>query len=217
MLPPRAAAALFRRKGENMTTKTIKLPEPKTDEHMSVARALYLRRSVREYRNEPMTIGEVAQLVWAAQGVTALGGYRTAPSAGALYPLEVYIVVGQVRELAPGVYHYKPAEHTLVKTLDHDVRRELGEAAAEQTWLQNAAMLLVLTARPERTTDKYGAHGLRYIHMEAGHAAQNLALEAVALGLGSVAISAFDGERVRRILALKTSEEPLYLLSVGKK
>ncbi|TAN38669.1 MAG: SagB/ThcOx family dehydrogenase [Verrucomicrobia bacterium] len=200
-----------------MTIKTIKLPEPKTDGPISVAKALYLRRSTREFRNEPLAIGEVAQLVWATQGVTALGGYRTAPSAGALYPLELYVVVGQVRDVAPGVYRYKPAEHTLVKVIEHDVRRDLGEAAWEQTWLQNAAVLLVLTARPERTTGKYGARGLRFIHMEAGHAAQNLALEAVALGLGSVAVSAFDDERVRRILALKGNEEPLYLLPVGKK
>ena len=184
---------------------------------MSVAKALYLRRSVREYSSEPLTLGELAQLLWATQGVTSLGGYRTAPSASALYPLELYAVVGQVRDLVPGVYHYQPADHALVKIREHDIRRELGEAAWEQTWLQNAAVLLVLTARTERTTSKYGARGLRYIHMEAGHAAQNLALEAVALGLGSVAVSAFDDERVRHILTLKLGEEPLYLLPVGRK
>ena len=200
-----------------MTTHIIKLPEPKTEGRVSVAQALYLRRSVREYRNEPMTIAELAQLAWAMQGVTALGGYRTAPSAGALYPLELYVVVGQVRELSPGVYHYRPTEHALVKTLEHDIRRELGEAACEQTWLQHAVALFVLTARAERTTGKYGAHGLRFVHMEAGHAAQNLALEAMALDLGSVAVCAFNGERVRRLLALPQDEEPLYLLPVGKK
>jgi len=200
-----------------MTTTHIKLLEPKNDGRMSVERALFQRRSVREFRTGSLSPSELSQLLWAAQGVTALGGYRTAPSAGALYPLELYVAMGQVHDLAPGLYHYRP-EHALAKLSDHDVRRELGEAALEQTWLQNAQVVLVLTAVTERATVKYGQeHGRRYMHLEAGHVAENVALQAVALDLGSVAVAAFDEPRVRHILHLKAGEEPLYLLPVGKK
>ena len=201
-----------------MTTMNVKLPEPKLDGRLTVERALFQRRSVREFRAGSLQLGDLGQLLWAAQGVTALGGYRTAPSAGALYPLELYAAVGQIHDLAPGLYHYRPADHELAKVADHDVRRELGEAALEQTWLQNAQVVLALSALAVRTTGKYGnAHGQRFIHMEAGHIAENVALQAEALNLGTAAVAAFDEERVRHILKLKHGEEPLYLMPVGKK
>ena len=178
---------------------------------------LFKRRSVREYANVPLTIEEVSQLLWAAQGLTAEWEGRTAPSAGALYPLEVYVAVGNVRDLAPGVYKYKPQGHGLVKVRDDDVRGELADAALGQTWVKKGAIDIVIAAVYGRTTKKYGDRGVRYVHMEAGHAAQNIYLQAAALDLVMVTIGAFYDDRVKEILGMPQSEAPLYVIPVGRK
>ncbi len=216
-----AVAALSKPKSHPVQIEAgegVRLPTPRYDGPLSVEQALSRRRSVREYRDEPLTLEEVSQLLWAAQGVTeAATGFRTAPSAGALYPLEVYVVAGHVVALPAGVYRYRPADHTLIQVMDGDRRAELCEAALRQPPVRDAPLVLVFTAVYERTTGKYGERGVRYVHIEVGHAAQNVFLQAVALDLGAVVIGAFYDDRVKQALNLPAQEEPLYLMPVGKK
>jgi SagB-type dehydrogenase family enzyme len=195
----------------------IKLPEPKHDSNNSVERALLERRSVRVYKAEQLTLSEVSQLLWAAQGITdPRMGFRTAPSAGALCPLEIYVVIGDVSSVGKGIYKYKPYEHELVKIKDGDVRTELAFAALGQTWVRDGAILIVFSAVYERTTQKYGNRGVRYVHMEAGHAAQNVCLQAASMNLGMAIVGAFSDEKVRKILNMSVQEYPLYILPVGR-
>ncbi len=201
-------------KGEHMDA--IRLPEPRRQSNVSVESALQNRRSVREYRDEPLTLSEVSQLLWAAQGITGPEDKRTAPSAGALYPLEVYLVAGRVNDLASGIYHYRPQHHELVRAAEGDNRTKLASAALDQDCVRNAAVTLVLAAVYERITKKYGQRGVMYVHMEAGHAAENVYLQAVTLNLGTVAVGAFDDEQVKKLLNLPAEEQPLYLLPVGR-
>ena len=177
---------------------------------------MFKRRSVREYANLPLTLEDISQLLWAAQGITTEWGGRTAPSAGALYPLEVYLVVGNVENLACGVYKYKPERHELVKVRDDDVRGELAQAALGQTWVKEGAIDIVIAAVYERTTKKYGDRGVMYVHMEAGHAAQNIYLQAAALNLGMVTVGAFYEDQVKDILGMPGNEIPLYVIPVGR-
>ena len=195
-------------------SKIVELPEPRYKSEISVEEALAKRRSIRNYKNEPLTLEEVSQLLWAAQGITdTLKGFRTAPSAGATYPFEVYVVVGNVKGLEPGIYHYNPFTHTLELIKKGDYREKLQKAAFNQEWVGNAAIDIVLVAFYERTTKRYGERGYRYVHMEAGHIGQNIYLQAVALGLGTVAVGAFYDNEVARIL--ETSGNPLYIFPVG--
>jgi SagB-type dehydrogenase family enzyme len=194
----------------------VQLAPPRHQGDTSVEEALLNRRSVRDYTGEALTLAEVSQLLWAAQGTNDPKGFRTAPSAGALYPLEVYVVVGDVVDLAPGVYRYAPDEHDLVQVAPGDRRSELAEAAVDQEWVEEAAIDLVVTAVPERTTSKYGDRGIRYVWMEAGHAAQNVYLQAGTMGIGITVIGAFDDDRVHEIVAASADEEPLYVISVGR-
>ncbi|MBA7599667.1 hypothetical protein ES703_06704 [subsurface metagenome] len=195
----------------------LTLPEPRLRSEVSVEEALLKRRSVREYGNAPLTLEEVSQLLWAAQGITSEWGGRTAPSAGALYPLEVYIAVGNVENLSPGVYKYNPRRHELIKVRDGDVRQELAEAALSQIWVQEGAIDIVIAAVYERTTKKYGDRGVGYVHMEAGHAAQNIYLQAATLDLGMVTVGAFHDDWVKEIMSMPEDEIPLYLIPVGRK
>jgi SagB-type dehydrogenase family enzyme len=195
--------------------ETIKLPGSKCEGKMTVEAALLARRSIRSYKDEPVTLEEIAQVLWAAQGVTR-PGYRTAPSAGALYPLEVYIVAGRVTGLGPGVYRYDPQNHALSKRVGRDVRRELAEAALGQSMIASAPATVAICGVFERTTRKYGERGIRYVHMEVGHAGQNISLEAVSLNLGTVVVGAFRDEQVRKVLGLDASEQPLYLMPLGR-
>ena len=193
------------------------LPEPRLNSSVSLEETLLHRRSIREYTNEALTLEEVSQLLWAAQGVTAEWGGRTAPSAGALYPLEVYVAVGNVENLAPGVYKYKPERHELTKLGNTDVREELAEGSLGQTWVKEGAIDIVIAAVYERTMTKYGDRGVRYVHIEAGHAAQNICLQATALDLGLVTIGAFYDEQVKEIIGMPENETPLYVIPVGRK
>lgn len=197
--------------------RRISLPPPRLKSDISVEEALLHRRSHRSFASSPLSLQEVAQLLWAAQGVTDKAfGFRTAPSAGALYPLEVYFVAGQVEGLPPGVYRYLPEEHVLCEVLQGDRREELFRVALLQRWVKEAPGVLVFTAIYERTTRKYGERGIRYVHMEAGHAAQNVYLQAEALGLGTVVVGAFEDGGVQRVLGLPVNEQPLYLMPVGR-
>jgi SagB-type dehydrogenase family enzyme len=195
----------------------IELPEPRYDSNVSIEQSLLRRRSIRSYSDESLTLQELSQLLWAAQGVTDPKGFRTAPSAGALYPLELYVVAGDVQDLSPGVYRYEPEEHQLLRTMEGDKSAELAEAAVWQDFIGEGAIVIVFTAVYERTTVKYGDRGIRYVHMEAGHAAQNLCLQATAMDLGVVTVGAFYDEEVAKLLGLPGDEQPLYVIPVGRK
>lgn len=196
--------------------RTIKLPPPTRTAAVSVEEALARRRSVREFAERPLTLAELGQLLWAAQGITAPDGRRTAPSAGALYPLELYAVVGAVEDLASGVYRYRPQGHTLELHIDADVRPALTQAALGQESVADAPVVLAFAAVAERTRVKYRERTERYVHIEVGHAAQNVYLQAVALGLGTVVVGAFHDDEVTRVLRLDRGETPAALMPVGR-
>ncbi|HDQ46395.1 MAG TPA: SagB/ThcOx family dehydrogenase [bacterium] len=202
---------------ETGNMERIQLPEPDRKGDTPVGRALQDRRSVREYGKDALTLADVAQLLWAGQGKNDPGGYRTAPSAGATYPLEMYAVAGNVAGLSPGVYRYRPDTHELERHLEGDKRADLSAAALGQRCVREGAVVLVISAVYERTTRRYGDRGVRYVHMEVGHAGQNIHLQAAALNLGTVVVGAFGDEDVKHILNLPGAEHPLYLMPVGRK
>ncbi len=197
-------------------TQTVKLPEPRKEGPMSLEAAIQARRSVREFTDEPLSLEEVGQLLWAAQGITSPQGARAAPSAGGTYPLEIYLAAGLVTGLDTGVYHYRPTGHELVPVLSGDVRARLAETALDQGWVAEAAADVVIAGVYARTTEKYGDRGIRYVHLEAGHAAENLCLQATALGLGAVTVGAFSDEQVRDVLQMSEQEEPIYVIPIGR-
>lgn len=194
----------------------VTLPKPRYESTTSVEQALLKRRSVREFRDVPLTLDDFSQLLWAAQGITNRAGFRTTPSAGALYPLEVYAVAGNVQGLPAGLYYYVLRGHVLHRIADGDKRQALVRAAYDQLSIAEAPAILVLCAVYERVTGKYGERGMRYVHMEAGHAAQNVYLQAVSLQLGTVVLGAFDDKGVKDVLRLDGQEDPLYLVPIGK-
>ncbi|UCE90623.1 MAG: SagB/ThcOx family dehydrogenase [Pseudomonadota bacterium] len=198
------------------TGATIVLPPPARDGGVTVEQALSARRSVRAWAKAPLTLAQTGQLLWAAQGVTHSDGLRTAPSAGALYPLEIYVVAGAVEGLVSGTYRYLPQQHALQATGEGDDRAALASAAYQQGWLAAAPAIIVIAAVPKRTARKYGARAERYVAIEAGHAAQNVYLQAEALGLGTTLVGAFADRQVSSILGLPKGERPLCLLPVGK-
>lgn len=194
----------------------IKLPPPAQTGKVSVEEALARRRSVRRYSSQQLSLEQVAQILWAAQGRTR-GSFRTAPSAGATYPMELLLVVGEktVVGLEAGVYSYSPEGHRLTQKETGDKRDVLCDACLKQRFIRQAPISLVLCAIYERTCDHYGRRGERYVHMEAGHIGQNVHLQAEALGLGTVMVGAFDDEQVSRVLRLEPSLRPLYIMPVG--
>lgn len=194
---------------------SVELPKPSADGERSLETVIRERRSVREFSSRSLSLADVAQLLWAAQGVTTRDGRRTAPSAGALYPLEVYLVAGNVASLPTGVYRYLPERHRLRQVADGDVRSSLAVAALDQSWVRRAPAVLVITGVYERSAKKYGERARRYTHVEVGHAAQNVYLQAVGLELGTVIVGAFDDAGVRQALGLPPDHAPLALMPVG--
>ena len=194
----------------------VALPEPSFKGNISVEEALKERRSVRVYAEVPLALTDLGQVLWAAQGVTDERGHRTAPSAGPLYPLEVYVVAGDVAGLEPGVYHYRPGEHLLIQTAGGDQRATLQAAAVDQAPVGSAPATVVIAAVPDRTTGDFGDRGMRYVFMEAGHAAENVFLQAQAINLGTVTIGSFGDGEVREVLGLPENTTPLYLMPVGR-
>ncbi len=192
----------------------IELPSPRLDGELTLEEAIFERRSVREFANIPLNLEQISQLLWAAQGITdSWRNFRSAPSAGALYPMEIFLVVGDVEELEAGIYHYNPDEHSLDKMKEGDIRGDLSRAALGQRAVDQAPVNLIIAAEFGRTTGRYGTRGERYVYIEAGHIGQNIYLQAVALGLGTVAIGAFHDDDVAELLEIDF--DPLYIFPVG--
>jgi len=194
----------------------MKLPEPRRSSDVSLEESVAQRRSVRTYKPGPVTVDEVSQLLWAAQGITGPSGFRAAPSGGATYPLETYLIAGDADGLEPGLYHYEQGSHSLTLVKNGDIRAELSEASLSQPCVRDAAVIIVLAAIYERTTERYGDRGKMYVHMDVGHAAQNVLLQATALGLGAVPVGAFRTRTIGGILGFSETELPMYLLPIGR-
>ena len=199
----------------------VSLPTPATEGKMSLEAAIAGRRSERRFKRAALHMEQLSQLLWAAQGITdphpnpARRFRRAAPSAGAQYPLDIYVVAGVISGLETGIYHYQPHEHILNLLATGDLRQPLAEACLGQMLIASAPAVIVITAEYDRITDRYGKRGLRYTHMEVGHVGQNLHLQAETLGLGTVIIGAFRDTEVSTVLQLPRKHEPLYVMPVG--
>jgi len=192
-------------------TEAVKLPLPRYNGDVSVEKALLERRSLRSYRDESLTLPEISQILWAAQGITEPGrGLRATPSARALYLLNVYLLTGNVTNLPIGMYKYQPRGHELIKIAGGDKKTELFNSVG-QAPIKNAPAVLVFSGMSERSTNP------RWMYVEAGHAAQNVYLQAVSLKLGAVVIGGFKDEDVRRALNMSEKEQPIYIMPVGRK
>lgn len=201
-------------------TGTIDLPEPQIKGNMSVEQAIHDRRSVRRYTNQSLTLQDVSELMWAAQGITnQTTKFRTVPSGGRTYPLEVYLSIGRggVKGLNEGVYHYNPFNHSLEQILGNDVRPELSQAANGQPWVKEAPVNIVITGNYQKMIDKYKDEKLstRFVDMEAGHAGQNIYLIAESRNLATVALGSFRDDQVRQVLGIPANEKTLYIYPVG--
>jgi len=193
----------------------LTFPKPRRSSGLTLEACISQRRSVRGFCDRALDVNQIGLLLWAAQGVTADEGKRAAPSAGALYPLELYVAVGRVVDLSPGVYRYLPARHEMLPIQAGGRHEELVVAAGGQDWIATAPAIICIAAVFDRTTAKYGNRGRGYVYIEAGHAAQSLMLEAVTLGLATTMVGAFDDGEVKRILHLDGDETPLCLIPVG--
>ena len=198
------------------TKNVIELPMPQYTSKTTIEESLYKRKSTRHYKDEPLMLSEVSQLLWAAQGITRSGRFRTAPSAGALYPLEVYVVVGSVKKIPSGIYKYNPKGHRLMKIAIGDKRVELSNAALGQPWVKDGSIVIVFAGVFKRTQQKYGERSSRYVYMEAGSAAQNIYLQSISLNLGTVLVGAFDDKKVKGIIKMRFEEDPLIIMPVGR-
>lgn len=187
----------------------VALPEPEIEGEMSLESAIAKRRSRRRYSKRDLSRVQVSQLLWSAQGITGAKEYRAAPSAGARYPLTLYV-------LRPtGMFRYLPRGHRLEKVRADDVRAALWEHVYARPWLADSPAIFLIAADYQKTRKKYGAKADRFVHMEAGHAGQNLLLQATALGLHAVGIGAFHDRRAARTVELPRNETLLYVITVG--
>jgi SagB-type dehydrogenase family enzyme len=200
--------------------QVIKLPAPSLKGAMSVEEALSKRRTIRQFASRALTLAQLSQLLWGADGVSDPRGFRTAPSAGATYPLELYLVVGErgVTDLAPGVYRYLPQPHALEPTAAKgDLRASVARASLHQNWMAEAPVMVVIAAEYSRCMARYGNRGVQYTHMEVGHVGQNLFLGAEALGLSCGIVGAFEDRGLSQVLKLPANHEPLLVMPVGYK
>ncbi|MDD4202040.1 MAG: SagB/ThcOx family dehydrogenase [Candidatus Omnitrophica bacterium] len=185
--------------------KEIKLPAPSLKGNISLEETLQTRRSIRNYSEKELSLEQISQLLWSAQGITNERGFRTSPSAGARFPLELYLATKD------GLFKYVPQENKLVQKNSKDVRKDL----SAQGFFDQAPIIVIFCAVYERVTSRYGQRGVRYVDMEVGHAAENLHLQAVSLGLGSVPVGAFNDDKAVKLLELPENEVPLYFVPVG--
>ena len=201
-----------------MGNSQIHLPPPSQKGSVSLEEAIARRRSIRDFTPESISQSQLSQILWATQGISnTWGKYRTVPSAGATYPLEIFVVCGRngIEAIDDGIYHYNIDRHSLSRHYAGDVRPELAKAALDQEFIYQAPVDIVICAIYERTAMRYGERAERYVHMEVGHAGQNIYLQATALGLATVAIGAFHDEPVREVLRLDKPYKPLYIMPVG--
>ena len=196
----------------------IYLPSPNQKVIISLEEAIARRKSVRYFAPQPISKWQLSQILWAAQGTSDASGNRTVPSAGATYPLEIFAVCGAncIEQIGEGIYHYHTDSHSLTLHHQGDTRLELARAALGQEYIYEAPVDIVICAVYERTLSRYGTRGERYVHIEVGHAGQNIYLQATALGLGTAAIGAFSDEPVREVLRLDKQFKPLSIMPVGK-
>ncbi len=193
------------------------LPHPVLDGRMSFEKALSLRRSIRAYLPAPLSLAEISQILWAAQGITGEGKLRAAPSAGALYPILIYLVVEKVESLQPGIYRYSPENHEITRLKDGTFLKQLADAALGQSCVETCAAALIIAANYERLRYRYRERSERYAHIEAGHVAQNVYLQAETIGLATVNIGAFYDNEVSKVVGLDSKEIPLCIMPLGKK
>lgn len=199
---------------------TYQLPPPKTEGGLPLTEALAHRKSVRKYTDAPLGLEDISQLLWAAEGATHNSahrtGLRTAPSAGGLYPLEIYLVCGAVDGVDVGVYHHTHETHSLTQTTPEDVRTAMADLSAHQDWMADCTCAVVITADVKRTAVKYGKRARRYVHMEVGHVAQNILLQATALGLANATVGAFKDRELKSLLHLSDNVHPYLILTIGR-
>jgi len=196
----------------------MRLPDPTLDGDVSLERAVHQRRTIRSFEGKALTLKQLSQFLWAAQGITGAEGFkRAAPSAGALYPMDIYGATGGdcIEKLEPGLYHYEPAEHSIHLVKEGDVRRDIAAAALSQMWMAYAPLTLVITAEYGRIMVKYGQRGVRYAMIEAGHIGQNIFLQSQAMGLEAGIVGAFEDQKVIQVMGIKKSREPLLIMPVG--
>lgn len=206
--------------GVRMGHASISLPKPSFDGKVSVEKAIKERRTIRDFKERTLSLAHLTQLLWAAQGITDLAtGKRAAPSGGALYPLDIYVLIGEngVEKIEAGVYHYLPKEHSISFISKGDRRKEIASASLGQRWMAKAPVVFIITAEYRRITGKYGERGIRYALIETGHVGQNLFLQAEALGLGAGIVGAFNDLEVSRVAGLPLKHETLLLMPVGYK
>lgn len=197
-------------------SSVIQLPEPAPDSGISIEEVIESRRSIRTYGSESISLTELARLLHSAQGITSDYGFRAAPSAGATFPLSIFVIAENVDSLEAGIYVYEPSNESLTAISMGNFLDELSEAALGQTYVRDAPVVIAITAEYSITTSVYGNRGITYVHMEAGHASQNIYLQCTAMGLGTVAIGAFSNSTVSEILHLAKNDTPLYLMPVGR-
>ena len=197
----------------------ISLPPPSQKGSIPLEEAIARRRSIRDFTSELLSQSQLSQILWATQGSTDTSWkHRTVPSAGATYPLEIFIVCGSnsIEKMENGIYHYNINNHSLTLHHEGDVRFELARAALDQEFIYEAPVDIVICAIFERTGLRYGSRVERYVYIEVGHAGQNIYLQTTALGLATVAIGAFHGEQLREVLRLEKQIKPLYIMPVGR-
>ena len=223
------------KQGDSQSMKTqndqfIKLPFPVLDGKVSLEKALGERRSIREYSEGSLSLAEISQLLWAAQGITQKtenpssiqhgehwkSGLRTAPSAGALYPIELYIAVAKVKGLSQGLYKYNPQQHAIIKIMEGDKRDDISNAALKQSSIRSAAANIIIFGNYNRTAFKYGKRAKRYVQIEVGAVCQNIYLQAHTLGLGTVLIGAFKDDSLKSTLNVPEDEYPLGIMPIGR-
>jgi SagB-type dehydrogenase family enzyme len=221
MMREKAGNAKARKVNKNIQEgKHMKLPIPKTHGEVSLETAIKRRRTVRSFASRPLSLEQCSQLFWAAQGITDNSGFkRAAPSGGALYPMDIYAVVGEncVNGLKSGAYHYDPEGHAVSLISEGDLRNKVAGAALSQIWMATAPLNILITAEYYRITGKYGKRGVRYAIIEAGHIGQNILLQSEAMGLGAGVVGAFNDEKIRQVVNILPNHEPLLILPVGYK
>jgi len=199
---------------------SISLPKPSFDGRVSVEKAIKERRTIRDFRERVLSLAHLSQLLWAAQGITDPTGRKgAAPSGGALYPLDVYVLIGEngIEKMEAGVYHYLPKEHSISPIFKGDRRKEIASASLSQMWMAKAPAIIIITTEYRRIMGKYGERGVRYALIEVGHVGQNLFLQAEALGLGAGIVGAFNDSEVSKVAGLPAEHEPLLIMPVGYK